>query len=431
MKNQAASSIPYVFLRDKLSSLCTSKASWCHNRRHSLEELIDSEHDGYWTHPDHQQGWIQWDRNGGPRCLNDWQVSLPWWWYRNFSYPALSLVSINRALAFRDDGIPPKNEITRFPEDWAPDYGDVWTDDNHWMRECARSGQHQSCVRPDDLADIQNTATVLKGDSFYLGWLSKNYGHFLVESLSYLWPLIATDMDITKVRFVGFPMERDLCVESAPSFLTKAFQQFGIALSEIQLVREPVIFERLFVPTPSFHLLQGYCTPMQPTVWQTIQGNHWLKNKSIERKCYLSRRKYEIANGRPRRPLANELEVENLFRKYGFEVIYPETLSFEQQLYLYKHCSVIAGLAGSNMHNAAFMPPDTKVIILAPTSFVVQVDYLITAPKNIRLYYYFADSGDVVFDSEQTWKIDLGNLERCLNNSNVLELGEKQVYEGE
>ncbi|MEA3376537.1 MAG: glycosyltransferase family 61 protein, partial [Chloroflexota bacterium] len=66
-------------------------------------------------------------------------------------------------------------------------------------------------------------------------------------------------------------------------------------------------------------------------------------------------------------------------------------MGFEEQLELYGSCSVIAGPAGSNMHNSAFMPRKTHVIILAPTSFVVEADYLINAAKDIQLNYYFTD----------------------------------------
>lgn len=420
IKNRAASSGVYNFLRDCISSF-PPKAKWQQKRQSKLRQVLDSGNDGFWIDPDQQKGRARW-RSTGAICLNRHPIELPWWWYRDFTFPALSLIKLNRPIAFRDDGIPPKSEMIRMPDDWSPDYGDVWSSDHYWIKECSRSGQNGPCVKATDVSDIKELATVQKGRCFYLGWLSKNYGHFLLESMSCLWPLVTTKLDTTNMRFVAFPMEYDLNLEKAPRFLSLTFQQLGIELPEIYLIRKPVIFEQLFVPTPSFHLPGAYGAPAQSKVWSAIQESNQdlAENTGSGRKLYLSRRKYEIARNRQRRPLANERDVENLFREYGFEIIYPETISFTEQLRLYGQSSIIAGLAGSNMHNSAFMPRGSKVIVLAPKSFVVQADHLINATKGIQTYYYFADVSNVHYDSQQSWHINTEVLRECLNNHNLL-----------
>jgi capsular polysaccharide biosynthesis protein len=113
--------------------------------------------------------------------------------------------------------------------------------------------------------------------------------------------------------------------------------------------------------------------------------------------------------------MANEQEVEALFRAHGFEVIYPEAVGFREQLDLYGGCSVIAGPAGSNMHNSAFLPRSASVIVLAPASFAVRASHLISAARKLDLYYYFADVGDMACNTQRPWRVDLKDLETCLD----------------
>lgn len=78
------------------------------------------------------------------------------------------------------------------------------------------------------------------------------------------------------------------------------------------------------------------------------------------RRLYISRRRQTAF-----RRLLNEAQLEALFTARGFEVVYPEELSFKEQVRLFSAAAVVAGPAGSNMINLVFAPPGARILLLA------------------------------------------------------------------
>jgi len=64
------------------------------------------------------------------------------------------------------------------------------------------------------------------------------------------------------------------------------------------------------------------------------------------------------------RRLENEIEIQEIFKRYGFEVVSPDTLSFEEKLSLFNHAEIIAGPGSSGFTNILFSPADVKVLFL-------------------------------------------------------------------
>lgn len=77
------------------------------------------------------------------------------------------------------------------------------------------------------------------------------------------------------------------------------------------------------------------------------------------RRLYLSRARFWGA-----KRLLNEPEVEALMRDLGFTVVHPETLSFPEQMRLFRAAEVIVAEYGSVLHNALFARPGTRVIAI-------------------------------------------------------------------
>ena len=78
------------------------------------------------------------------------------------------------------------------------------------------------------------------------------------------------------------------------------------------------------------------------------------------RKVYISRKK---SRGRI---VANERDVEAALRQTGFEIIYAEKLSFEEQVRLFAETSILVSIHGAGLTNALFMQPGTSMIELLP-----------------------------------------------------------------
>ncbi len=62
------------------------------------------------------------------------------------------------------------------------------------------------------------------------------------------------------------------------------------------------------------------------------------------------------------RPMFNEVEIEEILKKDGFQIIYPETLTFRNQIKIFANAKRIFGPSGSGMLNAVFAVAETKVV---------------------------------------------------------------------
>lgn len=78
-----------------------------------------------------------------------------------------------------------------------------------------------------------------------------------------------------------------------------------------------------------------------------------------KRKIYISRK------GANYRRLLNESRIIHALKKRGFEEVYPETLSFQEQVELFSSAEIIVGPTGAGMSNIVFAPAGCKVIVLA------------------------------------------------------------------
>lgn len=85
-----------------------------------------------------------------------------------------------------------------------------------------------------------------------------------------------------------------------------------------------------------------------------------LTKKQSNRLVYISR---SASRGRM---VLNETKVVDEIIKVGGTVVYPETLSFEEQVTLFSECSIIIGNHGAGLTNMMFMPAGGVVIELLP-----------------------------------------------------------------
>lgn len=76
------------------------------------------------------------------------------------------------------------------------------------------------------------------------------------------------------------------------------------------------------------------------------------------------RRVYVSRNRQALRRLANEADVLGLLEQHGFETVFFEELSFEQQALLLLETAVLLGVHGANLTNMLFMQPGTMAIEL-------------------------------------------------------------------
>lgn len=205
---------------------------------------------------------------------------------------------------------------------------------------------------------------ILDAGLMMFGLQSRNYGHWLLEFVPrILWfndracpsdfPICIDDhMPATHRQIVELLDERDRAILPLPAQATR-FGELGIA------------------PVPTFFPFDSRPgRAVYDAVWprDVLAG---MRRKVLERlaargddirptgrRIVLSRR------GFLQRQLVNEAEVVAALAHRGFEVVYPETLSFAEQVAIYHAADVIVGSASSALTNCIFCNADAKVLAL-------------------------------------------------------------------
>lgn len=88
-----------------------------------------------------------------------------------------------------------------------------------------------------------------------------------------------------------------------------------------------------------------------------------------------------------RRSLLNESAISAALEQQGFKTVYPETLSFAQQVSLFAGAKVIIAAHGAALTNLAFAAPGTRVLELFPSSYINQGYWTMASVAGLHYAY--------------------------------------------
>lgn len=261
-------------------------------------------------------------------------------------------------------GIVTPNELTGLPGKLK---GCVYRRDGTKVRLSERLGGVMGDYVVSDNPDViatQGCVETLEGRGLYLGhYMGDHYGHFITETLSTFW-IFEGHPSETFDYFLFHPF---VFGEAIPSYVQFCLDHFGISAEKIIFVGSRALsFVELLVPERLFRLNHSADPQSRWTYQQIAQAARPPAIPSPQ--LYLSRRRFSRTNFE--RVVANEVEMEREFESRGFRVLYPETMSFEDQIALYSRADQVAGISGSGLHNSLFMQPEATVIELGDPRYL-------------------------------------------------------------
>jgi capsular polysaccharide biosynthesis protein len=159
----------------------------------------------------------------------------------------------------------------------------------------------------------------------------------------------------------------------------------GLGPEDLVLLREPVRVERLLTATPMFSM-PDYVHPQIKDVWTRV-GDALAARATLrpqDDRIFISRR---IA----KRACRNAPEVEELFVRHGFTLVYPEDLALPDQIAMFRRADVVAGFAGSGLFNTCFVPEPTRVIQIGHEAYTANNEYLIASVLGHELVSVVSD----------------------------------------
>ncbi|MEW6225962.1 MAG: glycosyltransferase family 61 protein [Chloroflexota bacterium] len=199
----------------------------------------------------------------------------------------------------------------------------------------------------------------LNGTWLYAGTWMHQFGHFVTETVTTLWP---DPIDVAGL--VAHPFAH---LETRYPWQTDLVELSGYGARPLVLALEPVRVERLLVPTRPF-VAAAYATPMAVRAWERIAeaATGAAGTPEPSGNVFLSRSRFHRRTGDASRldtrRLENEEELDELMRSRGWRVIYPEEMPIGDQVRAVRSARVIAGMSGSALHLAAFAPSGTRVL---------------------------------------------------------------------
>jgi capsular polysaccharide biosynthesis protein len=200
------------------------------------------------------------------------------------------------------------------------------------------------------------------GGAVYLGHLMNHYGHFLTESVSTFWAV----PHLKEHRFLFHPFVFGASIQP---FMEPFLAASGIGIEQIEVIAEDLLVDNLIVPERTFGV-NSFVHIRQADAYASLK--HLVLRgappNGVGRRVFASRSRLT----RNKRGIADAAAFDRALAAAGFTVIFPETMSVEEQIHVYAATEVLCGFAGSAMHNCVFMEPGAHVIELgdarAPTT---------------------------------------------------------------
>lgn len=209
-----------------------------------------------------------------------------------------------------------------------------------------------------------------------------HFGHMMTETISRHWGWEIARRHNPDLRVV---MTHQAGRDRLPRWKAQILQALGVPLDDILWVtqEESVTVDSLIAAMPQFEN-PHYIDPALTETWAALfarLGDDSARDRP--EKIFLSRR------ARSQRYCANTPEVEAFMVTQGFAVIFPEDMTFLEQVHMFRAAKIIAGFAGSALFSMMFNP-GAKIIVLTSRSYVAANEYLIASAAGHQIDYFWA-----------------------------------------
>ncbi|WP_426060758.1 glycosyltransferase family 61 protein [Hymenobacter sp. B1770] len=190
-----------------------------------------------------------------------------------------------------------------------------------------------------------NNPTRFEKAIWYDGSATRNYYHYLVDAL----------INLQQRERSGLP-------DDTPVLITRKmyeqiyFQNLYQLSAEMQQLNWYVVGDKEWVQVDKLYKFQT--APFDAESWQRMRAMYVLPNRKPWRKVFLNcdRKKYG-------RYLTNENEVVHMLKELGFEEVFAEHLTIDQQAQLFQDTEYLVALTGAGLIQQFFMNYDHGHVI--------------------------------------------------------------------
>lgn len=213
--------------------------------------------------------------------------------------------------------------------------------------------------------DTKNIIRDYDYDAIFLGFFYRHWGHFIMDCLGRAWYLCTDDIqkDINQFKIIFLTRNGK---EVDGNYL-RFFELLGIKRENLLSVTKPTRFRNVIIPRCATWTKEGdLCvTPFQFAASHLILDNG-NKDRYDGEDIYLSREHFVDAKHKE----IGEKRISKLFKENCFRIYYPEELSLEDQILMFRNAGSIACINGTIPLNIVFCykTKHPKVLVLNKTS---------------------------------------------------------------
>lgn len=204
-------------------------------------------------------------------------------------------------------------------------------------------------LSPMELEEARQ-AKKINGHWYFGGHWMRQFGHFIVETLTGLWANEDQRSRVFYLNFIFGRAEREWQREFLD--LLPSPVKYRVAPAELCRVESMTVATRPVTVNVA-------ASARAVEVWERIGQAAGVQPGSADR-VFLSRSR--LTNDP--RASSNDVELDELARELGLLVVYPEELSVPEQVQLVRGSRLVVGVAGSQLHLTAFARSKTRVIEL-------------------------------------------------------------------
>lgn len=284
-----------------------------------------------------------------------------------------------------------------------------------------KDGLFRSSIRDEGMLPVYNRWAMMKRDVTFkkmdlppgnyvsvIDHWGTEYYHWFVENFS---RLLRVKKEISEFTLI-------LTERHKQSFILESLKKIGIKdiifLPSKSRASVPILYTCDFLGPPDFH---------RNELIKEVNSLFKVGLKP-ERKVYISRQKA------PKRKLINCDEVESVLKEHGYETVYAEDLSFQEQVELFNETKSLVSLHGAGLTNILWMKPGTNILELRKdkwgligesgireTSKFYNTYYHLCLALGVG-YYYLACSSENPEESARfaDLEVDLESLENILRS---------------
>lgn len=228
----------------------------------------------------------------------------------------------------------------------------------------------------EDAFIVEDESVVL-----YLGLFLYGYGHAITDNLKKLWSLKETGIVYDKIVYIADWVEKK---NPCPSYVKRIFELAGLDIDKCSPIEYVTRFKKVIIPDNSFIHHDGYkyIHPSIREIYERMRQNVTC-TRSFGDKIYFTRTGLKQHWHRD----WGEKSVEKVFRKLGYEILHPETMSVDEQICAMNNCSHFAATEGSVAHNSVFCRPGTNVILIRKVDLFNIWQMAINVIANLNVTY--------------------------------------------